>query len=238
MRLSLRRRAAMTANGPVRPSVLALAVILAACSLPVDGDVNQLNADEYSEIVQGLDTTTTIPPLAGTTIRLFFYDEQGRLYEVFRPFVDEPPIPEILTALQEGPSESEQAEIPTLRTELPAGLNPDPQAREAGNETVIVQVDDEGGLRPLLNDNPVKAELVLTQLVCTLTSLNLLSGIPITGVEFHDSQGRIQILDSNGAAIEGAARASDFNDCMTQADLDEVAEEEGEADDSTTTSDG
>lgn len=217
------------------PVALVLLLLSASCSLPADGEVNQLDIDEYSEIVRGVNTTTTTQPPSGTSIRLFFYDENSELRRVFRPFLDKPPILEILTALQEGPSETELEEIPTLRTELPAGLNPNPLSRD-GNETLIVQVDDEGGLRPLVNENPVKAELVLTQLVCTLTSLNLLSDIPITGVEFHDSQGRIQILDSNGAAIEGPARASDFNDCMTQADVDALAEDE--ADGSTTTSEG
>ncbi len=211
---------------------------VSACSVPVGGEINTLEGDEWAEVVSGIDTTTTTQPLAdeGTTIRLFFYDELGQLHRVFRPFLAEPTIPEILTALQEGPSDAETAEIPTLRTELPAGLNPDPQDR-AGQETIVVNVGDEGGLRPLLNDNPAKAEFVLTQLVCTLTTLNLKSGIPITGVEFHDSEGRIPIVDSNRTPIEGPARASNFNDCITQADLDQLAGD-GDEDQSTSTTEG
>lgn len=229
----------------VRASRLSMAVVasavvaLAACSLPVGGEIETLDADEYSDIVYGLDTTTTTEPQAGTQIRLYFVSDQG-LEQVFRPFQAEPTIPEILTALQEGPTDSELAENPSLRTELPAGLNPNPQPREEGQETVIVDVSDEGGLRLLINDNPPKAEFVLTQLVCTLTKLNLLSGIPITGVEFHDSLGRIPIVDANRASIEGPARASDFNDCLTQAELDAMAAEEGDAesDGSTSTTGG
>ncbi len=217
-------------------SVAATAAFVSACSLPVGGEIQTLDADEYSEIVYGLDTTTTTEPQAGTQIRLYFISDLG-LEQVFRPFLAEPTIPEIVTALQEGPTAGEKADDPSLRTELPAGLNPDPQPREEGQETVIVNVSDEGGLRLLINDNPVKAELVLTQLVCTLTKLNLLSGIPITGVEFHDSQGRIPIVDANRASIEGPARASDFNDCLTQSELGELAEEEGEGDGSTSTGD-
>ncbi|MDH3300088.1 MAG: GerMN domain-containing protein [Acidimicrobiia bacterium] len=219
---------------------LAIAVALAACSLPVGEEIEPLDVEEYSDVVYGLDTTTTTEPQAGTQIRLYFASDRG-LERVFRPFLAEPTIPEILTALQDGPTESEQAENPTLRTELPAGLNPNPRTREEGQETVIVEVSDEGGLRLLINDNPVKADLVLTQLVCTLTKLNLLSGIPITGVEFHDSQGRIPIVDANRASIEGPARASDFNDCVTQDELDAMAEEaenEDPGDGSTSTTGG
>ncbi len=234
-----RRQTRLRAPRLMGAAVAAVAVTLAACSLPVGGEIETLDADEYSDIVYGLDTTTTTEPQAGTQIRLYFVSDQG-LEQVFRPFLAEPTIPEILTALQEGPTEGEQAENPTLRTELPAGLNPNPQPRDEGQETVIVDVSDEGGLRLLINDNPVKAEFVLTQLVCTLTKLNLLSGVPITGVEFHDSQGRIPIVDANRASIEGPARASDFNDCLTQAELDALVDEEGDAesDGSTSTTDG
>ena len=211
-------------------------VTLAACSLPVGGEIETLDADEYSDIVYGLDTTTTTEPPAGTQIRLYFISDRG-LEQVFRPFLASPPVPEILTALQEGPTESELAENPSLRTELPAGLNPDPLPREAGQETVIVMVNDEAGLGLLVNENPATAELVLTQLVCTLTKLNILDGIPITGVEFHDSEGRIPIVDTDRASIEGPARASDFNDCVTQAELDEQADEAGEGS-TTTAADG
>ena len=226
---------------PALALVVASAALAAACGLPVGGEIQTLDTEEYSEVVFGLDTTTTTQPLAGTQIRLYFISDLG-LEQVFRPFQDEPTIPEILTALQEGPTEEEAAEDPSLRTELPAGLNPDPQGRDEGEETIIVRVDDEGGLRLLFNDNPVKAELVLTQLVCTLTSLNLLSGIPITGVEFQDSQGRIPTFNANRESIDGPARASDFNDCMTQTELDQLADDElegdGNGDGSTTTTSG
>ncbi|MDH4278610.1 MAG: GerMN domain-containing protein [Acidimicrobiia bacterium] len=215
------------------------ALLLVSCSLPVGGEIETLDTAEYADIVSGLDTTTTTQPLAeeGTQIRLYFISDGG-LVQVFRPFVSEPTIPEILTALQEGPTEEEMADDPSLRTELPAGLNPDPR-RDPGEETIIVNVSDEGGLRPLFNENPVKAEYVVTQLVCTLTKLNLLSGIPITGAEFYDSQGRIPIVDANSTSIEGPARASDFNDCLTQAELDALAEEaDAGGDGSTTTTDG
>lgn len=220
-------------------AALAAAITLAACSLPVGGEIETLDADEYSDIVYGLDTTTTTEPQAGTQIRLYFVSDQG-LEQVFRPFQAEPTVPEILTALQEGPTEGEQTENPSLRTELPAGLNPNPQSRDEGQETVIVDVSDEGGLRSLINDNPLKAEFVLTQLVCTLTKLNILDRVPITGVEFHDSQGRIPIVNANRESIEGPARASDFNDCLTRAELDAMADEAGDTDSdgSTTTAGG
>ncbi len=230
-----RRRRSMRAFG----RVLAIAV-LGACSLPANGEIQTLDTDENADIVYGLDTTTTTQPLPeeGTQIRLYFVSDRG-LEQVFRPFLAEPTIPEILTALQEGPTEVEQAEDPSLRTELPAGLNPDAEGRDPAEETtMIVNVDDEGGLRLLFNDNPPKAEFVLTQLVCTLTSLNLLSGIPIAGVEFYDSEGRIPIVDANSTSINGPARASDFRDCMTQSELDALAEEDGEGDGSTTTTGG
>lgn len=219
------------------PLLLAAIVTLSACSLPVGGEINTLDTEEYADVVRGLDTTTTTQPLAdeGTQIRLYFLSEQG-LEWVIRPFLAEPTIPEILTALQEGPTDSEMAENPSLGTELPAGLNPNPQPRD-GQETLIVNVDDEGGLRLLMNDNPVKAELVLTQLVCTLTKLNLKSGIPITGVEFHDSMGRVPIFDSNRASIDGPARAEDFNDCQTQAELAELVDDT-DVTESTSTTEG
>ena len=216
------------------------ALLLTSCSIPVGGEIETLDTAEYADIVSGLDTTTTTQPLPeeGTQIRLYFISDGG-LVQVFRPFVSEPNIAEILTALQEGPTEEEMADDPSLRTELPAGLNPVPQGRDAGEETIIVDVSDEGGLQSLFNENPVKAEYVVTQLVCTLTTLNLLSGIPITGVEFYDSQGRIPIVDANSTSIEGPARASDFNDCVTQAELDALAEEaEAEDNGSTTTTGG
>lgn len=221
-------------------SAAAVIIGLAACSLPVGEEIEPLNVDEYSDVVYGLDTTTTTEPQAGTQIRLYFVSDRG-LERVFRPFLAEPKITEILTALQDGPTESEMADDPTLRTELPAGLNPNPRTREEGQETVIVDVGDEGGLRLLIREDPVKADLVLTQLVCTLTKLNILDGIPITGVEFYDSQGRIPIVDANRAAIEGPARASDFNDCVTQSELDAMAEEaesEDGGDGSTSTTGG
>jgi len=221
--------------GRILAALAALTVALSACSLPVGGEIQALDDDEYADVVYGLDTTTTTEPPAGTQIRLYFISDQG-LERVFRPFLAEPTIPEILTALQDGPTGSELAGDPTLRTELPAGLNPDPQTREEGQEAVVVTVDDEGGLRSLLNDNGAKAELVLTQLVCTLTKLNLLEGPPITGVEFQDSQGRIPIVDSNREPIDGPARASDFNNCVTQSELAELAEQEGEEGEGTSTS--
>ncbi len=222
---------------PYQAAVVGAVLFLSACGLPVDGEIHTLDTDEYGDVVFGLDTTTTTEPLPdeGTPIRLFFFSEDD-LESVIRPFLFEPPVPEILVALQEGPSESELAENPTLRTQLPAGLNPNPQPRAEGEETVIVNVDDEGALQTLINEDPERAEQAITQMVCTLTTLNLVSGVDITGVEFHDSNGRIQILDSDGASIDGPARASDFNDCMTQQEIDEQAEDaDQEGGESTTT---
>ena len=228
-----RRSASRLIPRPISSLVVSLALLgtMIACSIPVDGEVRALDADEYADVVYGLDTTTTTEPPEGeaTPIRLFFINDEGLAW-VRRPLLDTK-IPEILDALQQGPSQEELVEDPGLRSGLPAGLNPSPRQRAEGEQTLIVDVDDAANLRTLPSDNPPLAESVFTQMVCTLTKLNL--DVPITGVEFYDSGGRIPVPDTNRSLIDGPAQASDFNDCLTPAELLEL--QEGEDGTSTTT---
>jgi hypothetical protein len=206
--------------------------VLPGCSLPANGDVNALDSAEYSDVVFGESTTTTAPPEddeEARTLRLYYVVGQEGLGDVLRPFA-EPNVAEVLDALQQPPSEDEVAEYAALEfegalhTELPAGLNPRALPRESGSSVLGIEVDDESNLRTMPNEAPTQAEFVFSQLVCTLTSLNLKSGDKITEVEFYDSAGRIPIVDSNRSLIvDERAGRSDFRDCETVKDRREAA---------------
>jgi hypothetical protein len=203
--------------------------VVVACSIPVGGEASPLDPDENAAVVYGSGTTTTTEPPEETAInlRLFFIDGNNKLESVIRP-LDEPTIGEVLDALQDGPTNEEQTEFEPsggLRNALPAGLDPQNQPRPEGSSVLAINVSDEAGLRAIGNEDPEQAEFIYSQIVCTLTGLNLRSGDSITGVEFYDSQGQIQIVDANRTPIEGPARASDFNECLTASAEAEAGEE-------------
>jgi len=218
--------------------------IAGSCGLPVDGEVQVLDADEFPEVVFGTTTSTTTPPQEeDDTERLELYFVVGEgLGKVRRPFT-EPLIDVVLAALQQSPFESEVAEFAAegfedpLQTALPAGLNPRVLSREPGSSLLAIEVDDEGNLRSMPVENPTLSLLVFSQIVCTITDLDLVSGANITQVEFHDSTGPIDIVDASGSLIaDGRAGRADFDDCQTVRDQREAAAEaEADAESTTTT---
>jgi len=224
---------------------IALLLIVGSCGLPVDGEVQALDADEYPEVVFGTTTsTTTAPQDENETERLELYFVVGEgLGKVRRPFA-EPLIDVVLAALQQSPFESEVAEFAAegfedpLQTALPAGLNPKVLSREPGSSLLAIEVEDEGNLRSMPVENPTLSLLVFSQIVCTITDLDLVSGDNITQVEFHDSTGPIDIVDASGSLIaDGRAGRADFDDCQTVRDQREAAAEaEADAESTTTTS--
>ena len=223
---------------------IVLLLITGSCGLPVDGEVQVLDADEYPEVVFGTTTSTTTPPQdENETERLELYFVVGEgLGKVRRPF-SEPLIDVVLAALQQSPFESEVAEFAAegfedpLQTALPAGLNPRVLSREPGSSLLAVQVDDEGNLRSMPVENPTLSLLVFSQIVCTITDLDLVSGDNITQVEFHDSTGPIDVVDASGSLIaDGRARRADFDDCQTVREQREAAAEaEADAESTPTT---
>ena len=214
--------------------VLAL-LLVSACSLPVDEEVRTLPAEDFEEIVQGGATTSTTTPPEGTPIALYFVVGQEGLGEVTRPLEDSG-VDQILAALQQSPTEEEIAAYAgdgNLRTALPPELNPTPRQREPGSTLLQIDVADAGNLRELQNDAETTAVFVLSQIVCTVTRLNLET--PIEQVEFWDSTGRLRIIDSDLSVIDGdrASRAN-YRDCETVRER-RAAAAEAEAEETTTT---
>jgi len=223
-------------------SILAIAVAITSCSLPVGGEVNALDSEEYSDIVFGVSTTSTTTPPAeeATALRLFYVVGEGGLGDVVRPLATAT-IPEVLVALQQSPTEDEIADYADefegpLRTALPAGLNPSLRSWETASTLATILVDDEGELRTMPDEAPAQAESVFSQIVCTLTGLTFKSGAEITEVEFYDSLGQIPIVDANRTRIpDDRAGPADFRDCETVRQRRDAAAEQSE---STTTTEG
>ena len=220
-------------------------ILGAACSLPVNGEVRALDQEDFDDVINGVPTSTTVALDEDelTPIRLYFVVGQEGLGLVFRPLT-ETRISDVLAALEAQPTEDEIAEYEaefqaTLQTLLPADLNATPRARDEGSSLVQIEVNDEGVLRSMTEQNLGRAAFVFSQIVCTLTNLNLED--PIDSVEFYDAEGPIPIIDADLSRIpdQRAATRGDFRECETLRDRREAAEAaEAEAEGETTSTTG
>lgn len=226
-----------------RPAAVAAAVALAvaACGIPV-GEPEALSQEGWEDVLEG--TTTTVSTVVvddedSVEIDLFFVGED-RLERVTRIYQDSPQINDVLLELEEAPREDEQEAFPgdiLLRTLVPVGLNAtlltETPADEARGIRVLT-VNPEAGLRELLDTDPLRARLIVSQLVCTF--LNLPSSDSV-GVEIQDDLDTLDLTDNDSQVIDGPATVDDFGSCRTGTEeLEDLVEEaETDADSSTTT---
>ena len=220
---------------------LAVAVMATSCGLPVDGQANALEADQYRDLIEGAETEdeeVLVNPDEDTrTIDLYFVTPENRLIRVRRE-VANATVNQALTALTNGPLAEEIEEFGPMESALTSDLAPEGRPREEGSQVLSVDVAED--LDELAQSRPDRARLLVSQIVCTITDMAF--DPPFTGIRFFDPQGEVLgLLDSNSQSIEGPAEPADFNDCKTAEDLEaEASEAEGqEAEDgSDTQSDG
>ena len=133
----------------------------------------------------------------------------------------------MLEALETGPTtgEIEESGLETLQTQLPVGLNARFGVQDLARESQIVEVDPEGQLRNIVEEQPVLGRLIVTQIVCTALGMNLGE---ITGIDITDGgEDPIAVSDINAVPLQRPANRSDFDDCRTGEQ--ERAEAEAEA---------
>lgn len=222
----------------VRPMWLlaALTLLAAACGLPV-GEPEALSQEGWEDLLEGT-TTTTITPVAddaGETveIQLFFIASDDNLERVTRTYPDSPQINEVLLELEDPPRPEEQEEFAEagllLRSLVPVGLNPTlltETPADAARGVRVLSVETEGGLRELLEAEPLTSRLVVSQLVCTF--LNLPRSETTSGVEIQDGEGPLLLADIDSQPINRPAAQSDFGDCRTGTEAREELVEEAE----------
>lgn len=236
----------MTAIGSRSGAVLAgLALVVASCGIPT-GDPEALSRDGWEDLLEGTTTTTTMVAEAETVeFRLFFVDADDNLETIERTYAVGVPVNAVLANLEQAPPQPEEQptdeeEIGLLRSLVPEGLNAtlleETPADEARGVRVL-QVSSEVGLRQLLEDTPIQARLMVSQVVCTFLGI---APEGTVGVEIVDDQGQIQLTDNAAQLITGAANEEDFGDCKTGTEerleqLEAAAEEAGEETDGDST---
>lgn len=219
-------RAATTA------SLLALAILVPACALPVSDSVEVLRPTDYPEIF-GSSTTATAttanvedPSLA---VDLYFV-ASDQLERVERFFPRGLNVNETLQALAEPPTDEEAAQFDNkLVTLLPDGLNPQPLELNETTGVYTILVSPESQFRQLAIDDPRRARLIASQITCTMSGLLLRPSenqddqVQVTGVILYDSTADdaqpIMITDSFATLIDGPLEPRHFNECKTGADL-------------------
>jgi hypothetical protein len=207
-------------------AVLAVALVLAACGVPTDGETRTLGTPPFGLLT----TSTTTPP---STVPL---DEGFRLTLYWVAPNDEivpgepiglpetPTFQEVVDLLTEGPPASgtngssassrpgsATTAPPTMRTYITEGLNPegeDVEHRAVG--PLVIQVQD-GMLDVLVADRfrdesqatPTRFRLAIAQLVCTVTQFE-----NVDGVRFFDSRGQLTLVNLEQNPIEVATRGN------------------------------
>lgn len=205
---------------------LSPALVVAACGLPVDGEADALDTDDYGDLIEGTDSEDeqVLDAEDTRTIDLFFVTPESRLVRVERE-VANATVNQALTALTNGPLAEEIEQDGPMETALTSDLALQGRPRDEG--TQILSVDVAEDLDELAQSRPDRARLLVSQTVCTIT--NMAFDPPYTGIRFFDPQGEVLgLLDSNSQSIEGPARPADFNDCMTAEDLAAEADATGE----------
>ncbi len=216
---------------------LGFGMVAAACGIPATDGVEIIDKQDHLELLEGT-TTTTIPETDPTDdgaalVGLFFIGPDDKLERVTRAFPAGTTRDQVLEALQQGPvaTEIEESGLETLQTQLPVGLNPSFGAQDEERQTQTVEVEPEGQLRSIVEEQPVLGRLIVTQIVCTALGLELddATGIVIT----DGGEEPIIFSDINAEPILGPVTRADFNDCQTGAQERaeaEDAEAEAEAD--------
>lgn len=224
-----------------RPIAVAVsfALLIAACGIPVSDGVELIAQEDHRELLEGT-TSTTIPEADPTDedaarVGLYFIGPDDKLERVTRAFPDGTTRDEVLEALAAGPQadEIEESGLETLVTQLPVGLNPRFGPQDEERQSQAVEVDPEGQLRIIVEEQPVLGRLIVTQIVCTALGLQLGD---VTGIIITDGgEEPIVISDINAETLQRPANRADFDDCKTGAEEraeaeDAEAEAEGEAD--------
>lgn len=189
---------------------LVLATIVSSCVVPTDesaAPVESVPDDLFA--APSSSTTTPEPPPETDAFQLALYwnldtpDGNRTLISVVRRKSEPFTFNEALALLVEGPNEADQAEygdVGVIQPRVGPLLNPQfAGPDEAG--TVFITVADDFGLRA--NDQ-IKVQLA-EELVCTLTTLERVSGVVV-----EDSQGAIPLPDVRTETITGPATRSDY----------------------------
>lgn len=204
----------------VRPLAVMLAALAlaAGCGVPTDDGVQVLAKEDHTELLEGTTSTTTAPVPSDDDenvlrVGLYFTGPDDKLERIIRPFPEGTTRDQVLEALEEGPfaEEIEAAGFETLQTQLPAGLSASFGVQEGESQTV--KVDPEAQLRSILQEQPDRGRLIVTQIVCTALGLDLGEA---TGIEISDGgEDPIALTDINSVPLQRPANRADFNDCQT-----------------------
>ena len=218
--------------GPVA-ALAALGLVAAGCGIPADGEVEAVLGDN-GELVDGTTTTSTPTTIAEdgdiVPVALYFVGPDNALELVIREFPDGTSRDDVLAALEAGPlpEEAELLAVDPLQTELPAGLEARFGSLDTERASQVVNINPEAGLRLIVDEQPVRGRVIITQIVCTALSLDLDGA---TGIEIDDGaeEGPIPLSDINAEPLQRPANREDFNDCRTGGDEREEIEAEAEA---------
>ncbi|MGH1488244.1 MAG: hypothetical protein ACRBK7_02430 [Acidimicrobiales bacterium] len=227
----------------LRPSrsvlpLLVAATIVAGCSLPVSDQVETLPASEHRELLDGTTSTTVLVAEPGESssppVKLFFIGPDDKLEAVVRPLPEDSVNNDVLRALEQGPIETEIAQFETLQTFVPDGLAAQFGTVDKDRGSMPLIVDPGVELRRRVEEEPDQGRLIISQLVCTVLSLNLND---VLGVEIFDGgEEAIPLSDNAAQPIIGPAQAEDFDSCITGTEeRQEQLEEQAENQASTTT---
>jgi len=200
----------MAMTGP-----LAFVLFAAGCVIPVDDA-----AAPVESVPEGILSTTTAPTTTALEpepnepafeLALYWNFDTGELARVIRRQDESPTVEQTLTALINGPSESEteaQADIGVILPRVVESLAPVAAPPDSAG-VVVITVSDDFGLRQ--NDDakiPIAEELV-----CTVTQFG-----SVTAVIIADSTGAIPLPDQNSEPIEGAAGPENYGNCEPAAE--------------------
>ncbi|MEZ5343294.1 MAG: hypothetical protein R2706_18200 [Acidimicrobiales bacterium] len=187
----------------------AVLLVAAACSVPTDGAATPITSVPYDLLEVNAPTTEPELPASdegGHIVPVWVLaDNPTALFPVTRATEEkEPSLQDAYDALVAGPTEAELAANPGLKTKVPAtlaGQLPD----NPGADGILTIVVDAG--YPF-EQAPDKL-LITAQLVCTFQFFSSVDGVRIVntnGVE-------VGLTNFDTKTIDGAARASDFNNC-------------------------
>lgn len=223
----MRRRLSGSRSQPVSRIVFTLVVgvsmIVSACGIPVNDEVEFLAQDDHLELLNGTTSTTAAvaePDDPESFPTELFFVQDNKLEKVTRAFLTAPTGNDLLVALEAGPNQDEIdafAEGPDdLQTLLPAGLGATfgELDRETGAQQILV--NPEALLRQLVEEQPEGARLIVSQIVCTVLTLGFDS---VAGVEIFDGDERIPLSDNAAELIDGPAQIENFDNCITGTEL-------------------
>lgn len=173
--------------------VVAMAGLVAGCSIPTQGDPSSIPASKvpFNLLDRHPPTTTTTQPKALVPVQVFFVNSATQQLQAEQRYVASPaPLTSIITAMLQGPAEDE---TPGVYTAIPSDVSV-LSANPAPGNTVVVNMNSAFG-----QITGVDAELAVGQIVATVTTASGLGN----GVVFEIEGQRTSVPIANGSEVNG-----------------------------------